>query len=399
MLAFILLNVVLFFGAYLAGCIPMSFNFPTSRLRIMTVFGTGLLLGAVLAIIIPEGIEALYSGQCPLQLDANHAHSSSDILEQAKQYVESKATVPGAERPSLNLAPDGDKSGYFPKLPSVLGDSEQALHSPLGFFTRHQLVGLSLLIGYLFMLLVDQLGGALEGCFPSRTTKCCPVPGLLCCKQSNRSSPVKTGSGVGLTVDKQMVTATLGLVFHSFADGLALGAAFAADHIRLKLVLFLAIIIHKLPAAFGLSCYLVHSGLPRGKIRVHLLVFAAASPLASIITYFYLTWPFPNSIKSHSMDKTGLALLVSGGTFLYVAASHILPDIVHTASGPTESSSTQRASDEYTVYAVGSQDPLLASTDSATPAFDKTRRMSFLDLFTLIVGSLVPLTLSMGHVH
>ncbi|VDP87616.1 unnamed protein product [Echinostoma caproni] len=33
-------------------------------------------------------------------------------------------------------------------------------------------------------------------------------------------------------------------------------------------------------------------------------------------------------------SRTGFALLLSGGTFLYVAASHILPELIHAQTGP-----------------------------------------------------------------
>lgn len=40
---------------------PGSFPFFQSRLRLITVLGAGLLVGTALAVIIPEGVQSIYS--------------------------------------------------------------------------------------------------------------------------------------------------------------------------------------------------------------------------------------------------------------------------------------------------------------------------------------------------
>jgi zinc transporter ZupT len=55
----------------------------------------------------------------------------------------------------------------------------------------------------------------------------------------------------------------VGLLVHNVADGLAMGAASAGTDRRLEAIVFLAIILHKAPAAFGLCTVLLHQGHSR----------------------------------------------------------------------------------------------------------------------------------------
>lgn len=58
-------------------------------------------------------------------------------------------------------------------------------------------------------------------------------------------------------------TATIGLVVHAAADGVALGAAATTSHHDVEMIVFLAIMLHKAPAAFGLVSFLLHEGIDR----------------------------------------------------------------------------------------------------------------------------------------
>ena len=60
-------------------------------------------------------------------------------------------------------------------------------------------------------------------------------------------------------------TATIGILVHSAIDGLALGAIAVSDNSSLELVVFFAIILHKAPAAFGLTSFLLHQGRERSE--------------------------------------------------------------------------------------------------------------------------------------
>ena len=138
-------------------------------------------------------------------------------------------------------------------------------------------------------------------------------------------------------------TALLGILTHSAIDGLALGAISVSENAALELVVFLAIILHKGPAAFGLASFLLYQGRGRGEVRWLLTVFSAAAPLTSLVT-FLLFWQGEVIRQARSEggeggaagasgggglgpEMLGLCLLFSAGTFLFTIAAHILPEI------------------------------------------------------------------------
>lgn len=55
-----LLSLAMLVGCYVAGIIPLAVNFSEERLKLVTVLGAGLLCGTALAVIVPEGVHALY---------------------------------------------------------------------------------------------------------------------------------------------------------------------------------------------------------------------------------------------------------------------------------------------------------------------------------------------------
>ena len=130
-------------------------------------------------------------------------------------------------------------------------------------------------------------------------------------------------------------TALLGILTHSAIDGLALGAISVSDNSSLELVVFLAIVLHKGPAAFGLASFLLYQGRSRQETRWHLVVFSAAAPVTSIVTYLlFLQRELLTGAGAEggagggvSSEWLGLCLLFSAGTFLFTIAAHILPEV------------------------------------------------------------------------
>uniref|UniRef100_A0A3Q2ZBA5 Zinc transporter ZIP9 n=1 Tax=Hippocampus comes TaxID=109280 RepID=A0A3Q2ZBA5_HIPCM len=150
--------------------------------------------------------------------------------------------------------------------------------------------------------------------------------GFLC----GTALAITVPEGVGLMQD-DAITATLGLVIHAAADGFALGAVVATGQVTVQVIVFLAVILHKAPAAFGLVAFLIHAGLEKRSIQGHLLAFSAAAPLVAIPTYFILH--MTSSSPQNQLGATGVGMLFSGGTFLFVATVHVLPDIISSSSG------------------------------------------------------------------
>ncbi|ODN82337.1 hypothetical protein L198_07757 [Cryptococcus wingfieldii CBS 7118] len=122
------------------------------------------------------------------------------------------------------------------------------------------------------------------------------------------------------------LNATLGLVIHGAADGIALGASsLASSNSSLGLVVFLAVLIHKGPTALGLTTTLLSLSLPLSSIRRRLMIFSCAAPAGAIATFLLVSAFGSGSLggSSNGGDRlgwwTGIALLFSGGSFLYVA--------------------------------------------------------------------------------
>jgi solute carrier family 39 (zinc transporter), member 9 len=116
---------------------------------------------------------------------------------------------------------------------------------------------------------------------------------------------------------------TIGLVIHAVADGIALGASTATSTTKttLGLIVFTAIMLHKAPAAFGLTSVLLKQGLSKRNARAHLAVFSLAAPAGAIGTWMIVhllgrAGAAGSGDEGSGMWWTGIVLIFSGGTFL-----------------------------------------------------------------------------------
>ncbi|KAK9876291.1 hypothetical protein WA026_012588 [Henosepilachna vigintioctopunctata] len=267
-------------GPLLAGAFP--FFLQEDKLKKITVFGAGLLIGTALAVIIPEGIRALV-------IEKPHNNKTTNEHEHSDPF------------------------------------------SP---------IGISLVLGFVFMLLIDQIF-------------------------QNRNESVNGPEKIN--------TATIGLVVHAAADGIALGAAATTSQTDVEIIVFLAIMLHKAPAAFGLVTYLMHSGVERTKIRKHLIIFSLAAPVLTVVTYFGIGQESKETLND--FNATGIAMLFSAGTFLYVATVHVLSELTQNTHNHSYSKL-----------------PSLESNKVSTS-------LMAMDLFVLVLGSFTPLLLTLGHHH
>ncbi|XP_073412514.1 zinc transporter ZIP9-like [Dendrobates tinctorius] len=200
----------------------------------------------------------------------------------------------------------------------------------------HFFIGVFLVTGFVLMFIVDQISS-------------------YCSYHDPR-----TGMSAGTSI-----TATLGLVIHAAADGVALGAAVASSQVSVQVIVFFAVILHKAPAAFGLVSFLMHAGLEKKQIQKHLLAFSVAAPLLTITTYLILS--LTGGSLQHRLSATGNGMLFSAGTFLYVATVHVLPEI----SG--RGNHQHHETSEYRPQGLG-----------------------LLESLTLVVGAFLPVLLSLG---
>lgn len=76
--------------------------------------------------------------------------------------------------------------------------------------------------------------------------------------------------------------------------------------------------IHKAPAAFGLTSVLLKQGLGKRGARAHLVVFSLAAPVGAVGTWMLVRVLGGGGEGSEEGMRwwTGVVLLFSGGTFL-----------------------------------------------------------------------------------
>lgn len=303
-------------GSYLAGLAPMALKFSDSNSRLLALLGSGILVGTALAVIVPEGVDSLYSNSNPLKsIPSNHESV-------------------------------GDTSG------------QTKLSSPIKDWS----VGVSLVMGFVLMLLIDQFstyqnGGTFEhettsshrhleyslvvqddisehnAVSETKPIRDDGVSHQITMRDVDNQGDLLASNDRSQVLDKKKLqsksspTPTLGLVIHAAADGIALGAAATTSHRDVEMIIFLAIMLHKGPAAFSLVVLLLHRGLSRDIIRKHLLAFSLSAPLAALVAFFGLSQSGKEALRQN--NATGIAMLFSAGTFLYVATVHVLPELVH----------------------------------------------------------------------
>lgn len=113
------------------------------------------------------------------------------------------------------------------------------------------------------------------------------------------------------------LAAFAGLSVHTLFDGVALGSAAAGG---VGLMAFLAIAAHKVPSSLSLAAILKAEGRKGASILLFAGAFGLMVPLGAAL-YFALESALGlSSLAAH-------ALAFSSGTFLYIAASDLLPHV------------------------------------------------------------------------
>jgi zinc and cadmium transporter len=107
-------------------------------------------------------------------------------------------------------------------------------------------------------------------------------------------------------------SALIGLLLHTFVDGVAIASGFAVSE-SLGFLVFLAILLHKLPEGLAISSLFLAAGTGRGTA-----LLAAASLGVATIAGLLLTQ------HVGVLGQYGIAL--SAGVTLYVGASNLVPE-------------------------------------------------------------------------
>ncbi|KAG0364852.1 hypothetical protein BGZ54_007089 [Gamsiella multidivaricata] len=443
-------------ASFLAGNVPLSFHLSEDRLKLISNFGVGLLVGTSLVVIIPEGVETLYStphdtsAPSPLTstglgldighnkpikrsyfhpdttasgltlvsgvrkvatnaglfkreadvvvMKADHAYLIQDQFKREDAQVVSfegsmdhldRLDVSALEMDSANVmnqavqghAPivkrqegEDGQTGAAPEdqnqenQDQPKSDHDETEHDEEEENDNHKYIGLALLAGFILMFLIDQMGPT-HAHSHNNHVSVADFTELhnLQLDDSNIRMPSAVGMGAGNK--KRGNPITIGLVVHAAADGIALGAS--ASRPELRFIVFLAIMLHKAPAAFGLSTVLLQHGFSRRQTRQQVGIFSLAAPIGAILTYIFIQMSGQSDAASLHW-WTGMLLLFSGGTFLYVAM-HVMSEMNN-----TERSS---ASSGYVGGAGGE------------------KGLSVIEVLCVIGGMVVPLILSVDHEH
>lgn len=279
--------------------------------------GTGLLLGAAMGVVIPEGIEALHHAN-----ETPQSNSSATEKDEVPTRTIALCLLSGF---TLMLAIEQLVAS------SAHGHQHQSASIPqVTIFDEDDIEQL-------------ELGPAPGDQYPDPTMgpAATSVPGgrggrradSISIRNSTDTTTKRSTHGLNgdtlINKDGNPNAITLGLVIHSMADGLALGASARSGQNALEAIVFLAIVVHKgefphwmfckgdriyatciccaAPTALAL-CTALMPHLPRQSIRRHITAFALTSPLAALMTYFTIEF-----LGEHdSLPKwTGIALLFS----------------------------------------------------------------------------------------
>jgi zinc transporter ZupT len=114
-------------------------------------------------------------------------------------------------------------------------------------------------------------------------------------------------------------TAVGGLWIHTFFDGVSIASAFLVNF-KVGLLVFIAILLHKMPEGFTVASIMLASGRSTRKALIATAAIGAAT-LAGVITVALL--------DARMTDAVGYALPFSAGVTLYVAASDLIPEVNH----------------------------------------------------------------------
>ncbi|KAB8616659.1 hypothetical protein FH972_025994 [Carpinus fangiana] len=357
------LSTVMAVASFLSGSIPLSLGLSQKHARVITAIGTGMLIGTCLIIIIPEGVETLYSAGTP------HDHSHRSLGPRQDQEW---SPLPGSD-PSTE-----------PMEPS-LGNAPATHKEP------HAYVGLSIIVGFIMMYLIDRLPKHASSVASLRSKSRYVSLADLGGRRTSQSRPssnleegaVEVGENTG---SAQSSATTIGLVIHAAADGIALAASSFITEGGTGLVVFLAIMIHKAPAAFGLTSVLIKQGLTKRQARAHLLVFSLAAPVGAIATWILVNVLAGGEIEGEEGTKfaTGLLLLFSAGTFLYVA--------MHTMQ--------EQGGDDHGHGVSGYSGNGAYSNGSSTAHSEQSNQGDGLaDTLLTVLGMLLPLLAQFSHAH
>lgn len=290
----------------------------------------GVLVGTSLIVIIPEGVDTLYSAKSHGRTDISSRAVNFNWQHEAPVVAATSNSDPVIPRSLLtssdslsNPPPEvyvkrDEQPGLYERKEEESQEKPQTHEDHEDESSPHAWIGVALVSGFILMYLIDKLP---EFASPSKQQRPPYHISLdnLGSGLRRTSSPTREGGFLEFSHSPRRshsVATTTGLVIHAAADGIALGAS--SSDTGLSFIIFFAIMVHKAPASFGLTSILLKQGLSSRAARAHLLVFSLAAPVGALATFLFvhLTGSDTSGDTSSIQWRTGMLLLFSGGTFL-----------------------------------------------------------------------------------
>ncbi|KAL1893157.1 hypothetical protein Sste5346_006589 [Sporothrix stenoceras] len=415
LLLLLVLCIVMALASFLAGALPLSMSLTQSQLRLISSIGVGILVGTSLIVIIPEGVEAIANPMLnpPGSVAASHVHDARHMSYLNSRSVPEAATAPSVDAGNVfadilyRRAKTEDEEAADGTVPAKSGDGETVTdpkkhHQGFGKSKQKQegasattpaptdeprslptfYIGFALVTGFVLMFLIDRLPRHfVDNLNSAPTTRAISLDNLASRGDSDESAEDDTFLGALAPTPRQSrgLATTVGLVIHAAADGIAMGASATTEDMKLGLVIFVAIMLHKAPAAFGLTSVLLKHGLSKRAARTHLGIFSLAAPFGALSTYILVKLVGGGDMEGERGQWwTGMLLLFSAGTFLYVAMQAM-----------------QEEAGGHDHHSLGN-----GYSDTATLAAQRKQgRPQMRDTLATIGGMLLPLLTQFGHHH
>lgn len=109
------------------------------------------------------------------------------------------------------------------------------------------------------------------------------------------------------------ISALVGMLVHTFFDGVAIGAGFIISS-EVGFLIFLAVFLHKIPDGFTISSIIVTSGYSNKHALAAAVSLGFSTLLGVLVVHQFSDW-------------SAYALPVSTGSTLYVAATDLMPEV------------------------------------------------------------------------
>ncbi|WFD04886.1 hypothetical protein MVES1_000211 [Malassezia vespertilionis] len=263
-------------GTYVVGTLPLAFQLSRDTLRKLELWGSGLLLGAALTVVIPEGIASVYQmekdGASGKWLAAKDVVAVCLLSGFLLMFIVDQQMIAQSYDRVRRIARNARRAGLAGDEETVA--IEEAYLANVPFYASDES----------------------HSIWPTRERLFAAVGGIL------------------------------GILIHALADGIAMGASSESDDASLRIVVLLAIVVHKAPASIGTCTLLMSRKLPKVDIRWAVMLFSLMTPIGALVTYsaIQMVLRFTGGSDAITSRDIGAVLSFSGGTFLYVAMHAVI---------------------------------------------------------------------------